>query len=393
VALHVVVGVIEDKQGRILVAKRPQGKRYANLWEFPGGKVELGESSQEALKRELLEELSIQAHQLEPLVDFTDPFADEAVRLDVWRVKAFDGTPGQLSEAEGENLLGAEGQSLRWVNLQQLADLDFPPANQHILKRLLLPHHIAISQEVGTDSLNAAVSQMKNTLRRYDEYYQEANENLASSCSQSTAATKMPILYQLRLHQATDQQFSAQVKAVLGCDSLKNPNCILINRPSFMIQALSNLFDDLTMTLSEVLTLNFGHQAAHCGIHLTEQTLRKLCEFFGESEHQDLKINRFRRLVVGHSGFIGASCHDAKAIELAQALQLDYLLVSPVLSTQTHPDAKPLGWQQFSRLALDATCPVFALGGLSPSDLSIARTQGAHGVAGIRAFSFEPALS
>jgi 8-oxo-dGTP diphosphatase len=67
-------------------------------------------------------------------------------------------------------------------------------------------------------------------------------------------------------------------------------------------------------------------------------------------------------------------------------LNADFATLSPVCATASHPDAKPLGWERFARLAADARLPVYALGGIAPEDLERARAAGAQGVAGIRAF-------
>lgn len=81
-----------------------------------------------------------------------------------------------------------------------------------------------------------------------------------------------------------------------------------------------------------------------------------------------------------------ASCHDELSVKHAQIIGCDAILLSPVHSTKTHLDAKALGWEQFKRLSFMSQVPVFALGGLSPSDLDLAKTYGAYGVAGIRNF-------
>lgn len=82
----------------------------------------------------------------------------------------------------------------------------------------------------------------------------------------------------------------------------------------------------------------------------------------------------------------GASCHDARELFRAAELGCDYATLGPVKHTLSHPDAAPLGWDQFATLAANAELPVFALGGLHPSALAQARHSGGHGVAGIRGF-------
>ncbi|VVE19653.1 Thiamine-phosphate synthase [Pandoraea pneumonica] len=83
---------------------------------------------------------------------------------------------------------------------------------------------------------------------------------------------------------------------------------------------------------------------------------------------------------------VSAACHDAAQLAQAHRIGADFVTLSPVLATATHPDATPLGWPAFSALAAQTTLPVFALGGMRAETLSTARNAGAHGVAAIRAF-------
>lgn len=80
---------------------------------------------------------------------------------------------------------------------------------------------------------------------------------------------------------------------------------------------------------------------------------------------------------------VAASCHDEHELARAQSIGADFVTLSTVLRTGSHPDARPLGWQRFGELAGAAALPVYALGGLSPADAGLARWQGAQGVAAI----------
>lgn len=81
------------------------------------------------------------------------------------------------------------------------------------------------------------------------------------------------------------------------------------------------------------------------------------------------------------SHWVAASCHNAAEIEQAQRIAADFIVLSPVRPTATHPEARPLGWHEFQRLTATASLPVYALGGLVPGDLDTARAQGAQGLA------------
>ena len=123
--LEVVVGVATDPHGRLLVAQRPPGKVCAGQWEFPGGKIEPGESGRDALVREFKEELDIRVEEVDYLFDHVNQFHDRRVHLHVYRVRRFEGEP-----------VGREGQALDWCFLDDIAGIDFLPGNLAMLPRL-----------------------------------------------------------------------------------------------------------------------------------------------------------------------------------------------------------------------------------------------------------------
>jgi len=84
--------------------------------------------------------------------------------------------------------------------------------------------------------------------------------------------------------------------------------------------------------------------------------------------------------------WLSASCHNEEEIEKANALEVDFIFISPVKETPSHPQACVLGWDEFARLAELAHMPAYALGGVNNEDLAIALAHGAQGIAGIRAF-------
>lgn len=126
-AIHVVAAVIYcPERESILIAKRPKHLHQGGFWEFPGGKLELGEVPVEALARELNEELGIQITQLQQLLTVSHDYPDKSVLLDVWEVSAFIG-----------QARGMEGQEIRWVDCSALSKFDFPEANLPILEKIL----------------------------------------------------------------------------------------------------------------------------------------------------------------------------------------------------------------------------------------------------------------
>ena len=123
--IHVVAGALADGRGRVLVTRRPDGAHQGGLWEFPGGKVEAGETVTAALRRELYEELGIRVQVAEPLLHIRHAYPDKTVLLEVWRVTAYQGEPH-----------GREGQPLIWVVPARLADFAFPAADAPIIEAL-----------------------------------------------------------------------------------------------------------------------------------------------------------------------------------------------------------------------------------------------------------------
>ena len=109
-----------DADGRVLLAQRPAGKSMAGLWEFPGGKVEPGESPETALMRELNEELGIDtwASCLAPLTFASHAYADFHLLMPLFACRKWAGIPEAL-----------EGQTLAWVRPQKLRDYPMPPAD------------------------------------------------------------------------------------------------------------------------------------------------------------------------------------------------------------------------------------------------------------------------
>lgn len=303
--VHVAVGVITAADGKIFIARRADSVHQGGLWEFPGGKVSPGETVQQALARELEEELAIQVLHSEPLIKIRHDYGDKQVLLDVHRVTGFTGEP-----------VGNEGQPVQWVSRQQLADFDFPKANRAIIAALKLPGNMLITGDAATE-------------RQFFERVEGA----------LTAGIR---LVQLRVK-----------------DGGRELSASLVDR----VRALCREYDALLLlnTSPEV----FSSLSAD-GLHLNRYQLAQLTS-----------------RPVAENRLLGASCHNAEEIQQAKTIGVDYILLSPVAKTTSHPDAKPLGWEKFAELAALAGCPVFALGGMHPDDLPTAKQHGGHGIAAI----------
>jgi len=127
--VQVAVGVIVQKEisfaDQYFVTKRLATVHLANKWEFPGGKVEQGETVAEALFRELKEEIDIEILSCQPLLTIQHDYGDKCVRLEVFLVDQYLGEPS-----------AQEGQGQGWFSLAALQQLDFPEANHAIIQKL-----------------------------------------------------------------------------------------------------------------------------------------------------------------------------------------------------------------------------------------------------------------
>jgi 8-oxo-dGTP diphosphatase len=128
--IEVVAAILADTQGRVLVTQRPAGKALAGYWEFPGGKLEPGEVAEAALRRELAEELGVQAGRCRAWMSLEHAYPERHVRLAVWRVDDWQGTP-----------VGREGQALQWLAPAALAAVGLLPADLPIAARLVADAH------------------------------------------------------------------------------------------------------------------------------------------------------------------------------------------------------------------------------------------------------------
>lgn len=135
-SIHVMAAVISDARGRILLARRTEGRDLAGRWEFPGGKQEPGETPEDALVRELREELGIEARVGDHLISVPQQYPDKRLCLEVRQLTGWTGTPR-----------GHEGQALAWVAPDKLMRYDMPPADRPVVAALLQPDRYLVTPE------------------------------------------------------------------------------------------------------------------------------------------------------------------------------------------------------------------------------------------------------
>ncbi|HWP94806.1 MAG TPA: Nudix family hydrolase [Gammaproteobacteria bacterium] len=138
--IPVAVAVLTDVAGRVLITQRPADKSMAGRWEFPGGKLHVGETVEEALRRELHEELGIDAGGIEPLITVRHEYPDRCVLLEVRRVTDWRGEPHPR-----------EGQAFAWVLPGELRGWDLLEADVPIVTALRLPDHCLVTPDPGPD--------------------------------------------------------------------------------------------------------------------------------------------------------------------------------------------------------------------------------------------------
>lgn len=127
--------MLRDRRGRVLLAERPAGKHLAGGWEFPGGKLQVGEGRLAGLRRELDEELGIDGVAAHPLIRIAHRYPDRDVLLDVWAVTRYRGEPE-----------GRDGQALRWCAVGALGTAGLLPADRPVVTALRLPPRIAATR-------------------------------------------------------------------------------------------------------------------------------------------------------------------------------------------------------------------------------------------------------
>lgn len=126
--IAVAVAVIFDSDGRILITQRPSHASHGGLWEFPGGKLEKGETALTALKREIKEEVGLDIFEAEPLTEIEHSYGDKDVLLLVYCIYKFVGI-ASCCESQID---------FRWVEPARLNDFSFPQANEKIIELLKL---------------------------------------------------------------------------------------------------------------------------------------------------------------------------------------------------------------------------------------------------------------
>ncbi len=300
--INVAVAVVQRSDGCVLLAERPTGKVSGGFWEFPGGKFEIAEDAWRALARELHEEVGIELETAYPWMTFDHAYDDKVVRLHVFRVLSWRGTPH-----------GREGQRISWEDPAAVTVSPLLPANGRVLHALNLPQVYAVTHA-----------------RKY---------GVSAFIPRLVAALEAGVrLVQVREPWMTSEQLAQFARRVTE----------LARR--YQARVLVN--GDVAAAL----------RAGADGVHLQAEQLMRLS-------------------APPAIGFWAASCHRPEELSQAARLRANFVVVSQVLPTASHPGRAGLGWERFAAMAHNCAIPVYALGGMRMDLLEPAMRHGAHGIA------------
>jgi len=302
----VAAAVIFRDDGQYLLGQRGPGTFYPGYWEFPGGKVEAGETPHDAIVRELHEELGIEVVAATPWIVREHVYEHAHVRLHFFRITQWHG-----------ELRDHVHSALVWQQPAAPTAEPMLPANGPLFAALKLPplYGITHAWQIG---IAAQLAALDAALARGLRLVQLREGSLPEMQRESFVSTAV----------ARCQQYGARV---------------LVNGDAQLARAIGA-----------------------DGLHLPAGQLMAL----GQRPPFPL---------------VGASCHERHELEQAARLGLDFAVLGPLKPTATHPGDAGIGWESFARLVAGLPLPVYAIGGLSPSDMPDALNAGAQGVAAIRA--------
>ena len=363
----VAVAVIRYQQ-RYLLGYRNASQHQGDRYEFVGGKIDKDETASAALIREVSEEtaIDISGNHAIKLGRLHHDYGDKRVCLHVYQVEL---NHTQYQQHKGDEF-GLEGQALIWVDKADLLanKYNLPAANTTILAWLNVPKLITITYPLAhfatqLDSDEAWLNFHQHNIIKNAWVYVRLKDKQAKRYAASLLQARSDIIAILPAEDSSDINSFDNFKTNIDKKSTdKN-----IPDEDLDAESLRPQLAAYHLNHAEVLTWFDNLQVS-----------------FDDNKHLYVE----QPLIL--------SCHDIPSIQAANyiaAVRLKQCLppvigvfLSPVLTTQTHPDTEPLGWEQCSELTQWADMPVIALGGLSPAMSHLASSYGAISIAGIRQF-------
>ena len=357
--VEVATAVLQRPDGSFLLAQRPPGKIWAGYWEFPGGKIETGETAYHALVRELREELGITVTTAYPWLTRVYTYPHATVRLNFFRVTAWSG-----------ELHPYEGQAFAW-------QINPPPP----------PFFKGGGRDANLSEANSAdsVPPFEKGGRRGNFAYDAIGDERTSlkdfpNCSVTVApvlpanapilrALSLPTLYAIsNVQELGEEEFMRRLEAVLH----KGLRLVQLREKDYSRA-------ELRVLALKMLPLLRQHDA-----RLIINADIELCKEIGADGVQLTATQLAGLRERPDVDWCGASCHNAAELRRAEAAGCDFALLSPVLATRSHPGEPHLGWEKFAAIAAGCSIPVYALGGLTHDDMRTAWQHGAQGIALLR---------
>ena len=303
--VNVSVAVLINADHQVLLGQRPPPKSWNGWWEFPGGKIEKGETSVDALYREIYEEIGVKITQFKKWVTRKYSYDGNDITLHFFRVYKWEG-----------KVTSKENQKLVWTYLKNPSVSPILPANLFIQKSFDLPKYYAITN-LSETSRQVFFNQLQNKISNGLKMIQVREKNISID------------------------DFKIFSKEVIRICKPKNVK-VIIN--------------------SDV---NLAYEIKADGVHLTSKDL--------------ISITKLPKNLI-----VSASCHTQEEINIAEKLNIHFVVLSAVNKTKSHPNTKPIGWNKFQTIANKTNIPIYALGGLSTEDYEVALENGAVGIASQR---------
>jgi len=301
-SIEVVVGIINNSNNEVFIAKRQKNQFMSGYWELPGGKVEPGEDHVNAIKRELFEETGITVKDCSLVQMIQHIYSEKTINLSVYSIDDYLGEP-----------VGFEGQEITWSSADKFKNFKLLPTMWRIIHKFSLPKFYWITPDN----------------HQSDKVFNECKKRLSNGIK----------FIQLRSKTSLDNTYIEKIHRLCKENQAK----LILNTPN---KTFNELCD---------------------GWHLTSLELMSLKE----------------RPVIEEK-LIGASTHNTDEALHAENISADYITLSPIEKTLTHPNSIPLGWKDASDIIEKCNLPVFLLGGMKKELVEKALSIGAQGVAGIR---------
>jgi len=304
--IKAVVGVLRNESGQLLIAKRQDDQFMPGFWELPGGKIENQESREDAIVRELKEELGIKVEAVSLHQTMSHQYDDRLVELSIYNINEYQG----LAK-------GIEGQQIKWIMPNDLYNYELLPTMKAFIDGITLPNKYWITPSSNHQSA---------------DWGKKFKQKLSSDIT----------LIQLRSKNELAKDFIQNLHNQCKKHNIK----LLLNTPNKTFN--ETYCDGWHITTNEMLKLN-----------------KRPCD---------------------ENKLLGASTHDLDEALKAQAMGVDFVVISPVQATQTHPDTVPIGWEVAIEVVNKLNIPVYFLGGMTIDDLDRTLEIGAQGIAGVSAF-------